>query len=44
MLQSGGQDGKWPISGPKGYITPAVWWVPDASEERSISEVPNMWP
>ena len=25
MLQSGGQNQKWPTSGPGGYITPAVW-------------------
>ena len=27
-LQSGGQNQKWPTSGPIGYITPAVWGSP----------------
>ena len=31
-LQSGGQNQKWPTSGQGGYITPAVWGVPTASE------------
>ena len=31
-LQSGGQDQKWPTSGQSGYITPAVWGIPNASE------------
>ena len=31
-LQSGGQNQKWPTSGPGGYITPAAWGVPTASE------------
>ena len=29
-LQSGGQDQKWPTSGPAGYITPTAWGVPNA--------------
>ena len=31
-LPSGGQNQKWPTSGQGGYITPAVWGVPTASE------------
>ena len=31
-LQSGGQNQKWPTSGQGGYITPAAWGVPTASE------------
>ena len=32
QLQSGGQNEKWPTSGQGGYITPAAWGVPPASE------------
>ena len=32
LLQSGGQNQKWPTSGQGGYITAAVWGVPTASE------------
>ena len=31
-LQSGGQNQRWPTSGQAGYITPAAWGVPTASE------------
>ena len=33
MLQSGGQNEMWPTSGPGGYITPALWGVPNASKQ-----------
>ena len=38
-LQSGGKNHKWPTSGPGGYITRAVWGVPNASEQGKESEV-----
>ena len=38
-LQSGGQNQKWPTSGQGGYITPAAWGVPTASERGAESEV-----
>ena len=43
MLYSGGQNHKCPTSGPGGYITHAIWGVPDASEWGTKSEVPHMW-
>ena len=43
MLQSGGQNQKWPRSGPSGYITLAVWGIPDASERGTKSEVAHKW-
>ena len=33
----------WPTSGQGGYITPAAWGVPTASERRAQSEVANKW-
>ena len=41
MLQSTGQNQKWPTSGPSGYITPAVWGIPYASERGIKSDVPR---
>ena len=38
-LQSGGQNHRWPTSVQRGYITPAAWGVPTASERRAESEV-----
>ena len=34
---------KWPTSGQGGYITPAAWGVPTASEWRVESEVARKW-
>ena len=42
-LQSGGQNQKWPTSGQGGYITPATWWVPTASERGAESEMAHKW-
>ena len=42
-LQSGGQNQKWPTSGQGGYITPAAWGVPTASEQGAESEVAHKW-
>ena len=43
MLQSGGQNQKWPTSGQGGYITPAAWGVPTASERGAVSEGAHKW-
>ena len=37
MLQGKGQKEKWPTSGGIGYISPAVWRVPDALEQGTES-------
>ena len=42
-LQSGGQNQKWPTSGPNGYLTPAVSGIPTASEREAKSEVAHKW-
>ena len=42
-LQSGEQNQKWPTSVVSGYITPAVWGVPNASERATKSEVAHKW-
>ena len=42
-LQSGGQNQKWPTSGPSGYLTPAVSGIPTASERGAKSEVAHKW-
>ena len=42
-LQSGGQNQKRPTSGHSGYITPAAWGVPTASERGAESEVAHKW-
>ena len=42
-LQSRGQNHKWPTSGRIGYITPAVWGVPNALERGTKSEVAHKW-
>ena len=42
-LQSGGQNQKWPTSGRKGYLNPAVSGIPTASERGAESEVAHKW-
>ena len=42
-LHSGGQNQKWPTSGQGGYITPAAWGVPTASQRGTKSEVAHKW-
>ena len=42
-LQSEGQNQKWPTSGQGGYITPAAWGVPTASERGAHSKVAHKW-
>ena len=42
-LHSGGQNQRWPTSGQGGYITPAAWEVPTASEQGAKSEVARKW-
>ena len=42
-LQSGEQNQKWPKSGQGGYITPAAWEVPTASEQGAESELAHKW-
>ena len=42
-LQSGGQNQKWPTSGPIGYLTPAVSGSPTAAERVAKSEVAHKW-
>ena len=41
-VQSGGQNQKWPTSGPGGYTTCAVW-VPNASEQGTKTEKAHKW-
>ena len=43
MLESGGQNHKWPTSGRIGYITLAVRGVPNASDLAAKSEVAHKW-
>ena len=43
LLQSGGQNQKWPTSGQSGYLTPAVSGIPTASERGAKSEVAHLW-
>ena len=42
-LQSGGQNQRWPTSGLGGYMTPAAWGVPNASERGTKSAVAHTW-
>ena len=42
-LQSGGQNQKWPTSGPGGYLTPAVSGIPTLPERGPKSEVAHLW-
>ena len=43
LLQSGGQNQKWPINGQGGYITPAASGIPTASKGGAKSEVAHKW-
>ena len=43
LLQSGGQNEKWPTSGQSGYLTPAVSGIPTAAERGAKSEVAHKW-
>ena len=43
LLQSGGQNQKWPTSGQSGYLTPTVSGIPTASERGAKSEVAHKW-
>ena len=43
LLQSGGQNQKWPTSGQSGYHTPAVSGSPSAAERGAESEVAHKW-
>ena len=42
-LQSGGENHQCPTSGRYGYITSAVWRVPNASERGRESLFPLKW-
>ena len=42
-FQSGGQNQKWPTCGQNGYVTPAVWGIPTASERGAKSDVAHKW-
>ena len=43
LLQSGGQNQRWPTCGQNGYVTPAVSGIPTASERGAKSEVAHLW-
>ena len=43
LLQSGGQNHRWPTDGQGGYITPAAWGVPTASQRGAESRVAQKW-
>ena len=43
LLESGGQNQKWPTCGKGGYLTPAASGVPSASERGAESEVAHLW-
>ena len=43
LLQSGGQNQKWPNCGQGGYITPDASGIPSATERRAKSEVAHLW-
>ena len=42
-FKAGGQNQKWPTSGQGGYITPAAWGVPTASERGAETQVAHKW-
>ena len=42
-FRAGGQNQKWPTNGQGGYITPAAYRVPTASEPGAESEVAHKW-
>ena len=43
LLQSGGQNQKWPTCGQSGYVSPAVSGIPTASERGGNLEVAHLW-
>ena len=43
LLQSGGQNQKWPTSRQGGYLTPSVSGIPTALERGAKSEVAHLW-
>ena len=43
LLQSGGQNQKWPTYGQSGYVTPAISGIPTASKRGEKSEVAHLW-
>ena len=43
LLQSGELHQRWPTSGQGGYITPAAWGFPTASEQGAALEVAHKW-
>ena len=43
VIQSGGQNQKWPTCGQGGYVTPAVSGIPTAAERGAKSEVAHLW-
>ena len=43
LLQSGGQNQRWPTSGQRGYTTPAACGVPNAFGRAAKSEVAQKW-
>ena len=43
MLQSGGQNQKWPTNGQIGSMSPAVWGLPNTSKWGTKSEVVHKW-
>ena len=44
LLQSGGQNQKWPTSGQSGYVTPAVSGIPTASKRGGGGGGNHKWP
>ena len=43
LLESEGQNQKWPTSGHGGYITPAASGIPSAPERGTKSIVAHLW-
>ena len=43
MLHSGGHNQHWPTSGRIGYINPALWEVPNASQWETRSALAHKW-
>ena len=42
-FRAGGQNQMWPTSGQGGYITPAAWEVPTASDRGAESDMAHKW-
>ena len=42
-FRAGGRNQKWPTSGQGGYINPAAWGVPTASQRGAESQVAHKW-